>query len=45
VVAVLAGDAFSPHTVQVYLLAYMAATVGAFGVLTLMSSPYRGDDA
>ena len=29
----------------VYLLTYMAASLGAFGVLTLLSSPYRGDDA
>lgn len=44
-IAIIAGNEFTDHTVQVYLLTYMAATLGAFGVLTLLSSPYRGDDA
>lgn len=44
-VAIIAGNEFTADTVKVYLLTYMAATLGAFGVLTLLSSPYRGDDA
>ena len=44
-VAVIAGNEFTAAAVKVYLLTYMAATLGAFGVLTLLSSPYRGDDA
>ena len=44
-VAIIAGNELSSDAVKVYLLTYMAATLGAFGVLTLLSSPYRGDDA
>ena len=44
-VAIIAGNELSADAVKVYLLTYMAATLGAFGVLTLLSSPYRGDDA
>ncbi|MFM7786382.1 MAG: NADH-quinone oxidoreductase subunit NuoN [Gammaproteobacteria bacterium] len=43
--AVIAGNAFSQEAIFVYLLTYMAATLSAFGVATLLSSPYRGDDA
>jgi NADH-quinone oxidoreductase subunit N len=43
--AVVAGNTFSSQAVQVYLITYMAATLSAFGVMTLLSSPYRGDDA
>lgn len=44
-VALLAGNEFSLATVKVYLMTYLAATLCAFGVLTLLSSPYRGSDA
>jgi NADH-quinone oxidoreductase subunit N len=40
----VAGNEFSQEAILVYLLTYMAATLSAFGVATLMSSPYRGDD-
>lgn len=43
--ALIAGNAFSQEAIFVYLLTYMAATLSAFGVATLLSSPYRGDDA
>jgi NADH-quinone oxidoreductase subunit N len=43
--AIVAGNEFTYEAVMVYLLTYMAATLGAFGVATLLSSPYRGDDA
>ncbi|MBP8926135.1 MAG: NADH-quinone oxidoreductase subunit NuoN [Pseudomonadales bacterium] len=43
--AIVAGNEISHEAVLLYLLKYMAATLGAFGVLTLLSSPYRGDDA
>lgn len=43
--AIAAGNEFTHEAVLLYLLAYMAATLGAFGVATLLSSPYRGDDA
>jgi len=42
--ALVAGNEFSQEAILIYLLTYMAATLSAFGVLTLMSSPYRGDD-
>lgn len=44
-IAILAGNDIGNDAIAVYLLMYMAATLGAFGVLTLLSSPYRGDDA
>jgi NADH-quinone oxidoreductase subunit N len=44
-VAVIAGNDLSREAVLIYLLTYMAATLSAFGVATLLSSPYRGDDA
>lgn len=31
--------------VAIYLLTYVVTTLGAFGVVSLMSSPYRGHDA
>lgn len=35
----------SPEAVTVYLVTYIVTTLGAFGVVTLMSSPFRGQDA
>ncbi|PLK59198.1 NADH-quinone oxidoreductase subunit N [Candidatus Palibaumannia cicadellinicola] len=32
------------ETVGIYLVSYLFANLGAFGVVSLMSSPYRGDD-
>ena len=43
--ALLSGHDFSADAVLLYLITYMAASMGAFGVATLLSSPYRGDDA
>lgn len=33
------------ETVGVYLAGYLFASLGAFGVVSLMSSPFKGDDA
>ncbi|MCG3169563.1 MAG: NADH-quinone oxidoreductase subunit N [Pseudomonadales bacterium] len=44
-IAIVAGNTIGDDALGVYLLTYMAASLGAFGVLTLLSSPYRGDDA
>ncbi|MBA3581952.1 MAG: NADH-quinone oxidoreductase subunit NuoN [Gammaproteobacteria bacterium] len=33
------------EAIAVYLLAYVLTTLGAFGVIALMSSPYQGHDA
>lgn len=44
-IAILAGSSIGDEALRVYLLFYVAAIIGAFGVLTLLSSPYRGDDA
>jgi NADH-quinone oxidoreductase subunit N len=43
--ALLSEHSFSADAVLLYLITYMAASMGAFGVVTLLSSPYRGDDA
>jgi NADH-quinone oxidoreductase subunit N len=43
--ALIAGNELSAEAVMLYLVTYNAATMGAFGVATLLSSPYRGDDA
>lgn len=43
--AVVAGGALGMETVGVYLATYVATTLGAFGVVTLVSSPYTGTDA
>lgn len=45
IAAVVASNGLTVETVLIYLLTYGAATLAAFGVTTLMSSPYRGDDA
>jgi NADH-quinone oxidoreductase subunit N len=43
--AIVAGGTFSIETVGIYLATYVATTLGAFGVVTLVSSPYSGTDA
>jgi NADH-quinone oxidoreductase subunit N len=35
----------TPEAVGVYLITYVVTTLGAFGVVALMSSPYNGHDA
>lgn len=44
-VIVVAGGEIVEEAVGVYLLTYMVTTLGAFGVVALMSSPYHGHDA
>ncbi|MBS61861.1 NADH-quinone oxidoreductase subunit NuoN [Salinisphaera sp.] len=43
--AIVAGGSFGIETVGIYLATYVATTLGAFGVVTLVSSPYSGTDA
>jgi len=43
-IALKSGD-MSMETVGVYLAGYLFSSLGAFGVVSLMSSPYRGPDA
>ncbi|MES1924719.1 NADH-quinone oxidoreductase subunit NuoN [Salinisphaera sp. T31B1] len=42
---VAGGSGLAAETVGVYLTTYVATTLGAFGVVTLVSSPYSGTDA
>ncbi|MDB6061493.1 MAG: NADH-ubiquinone oxidoreductase chain [Verrucomicrobiaceae bacterium] len=44
-VAIVAGNNITFEAVAVYLVTYVVTTLGAFGVVALMSSPYRGQDA
>jgi NADH-quinone oxidoreductase subunit N len=44
-VIVVAGGDIVTEAVGVYLLTYVVTTLGAFGVVALMSSPYSGHDA
>lgn len=44
-VALVVGDGLAVETGGVYLLTYVLTTLGAFGVVTLLSSPAGGDDA
>lgn len=44
-VAIVAGTGITLEAVGVYLFAYVITTLGAFGVVALMSSPYHGHDA
>ncbi|WP_039058766.1 NADH-quinone oxidoreductase subunit NuoN [Enterobacter sp. Bisph1] len=41
----LQGGQMSMESVGVYLAGYLFSSLGAFGVVSLMSSPYRGPDA
>ncbi|MTD42567.1 NADH-quinone oxidoreductase subunit NuoN [Erwinia sp. CPCC 100877] len=41
----LQNGQMSMETVGVYLAGYLFSSLGAFGVVSLMSSPYRGSDA
>ncbi|WP_136068249.1 NADH-quinone oxidoreductase subunit NuoN [Modicisalibacter radicis] len=43
--ALVIGEGLSVEATGVYLVVYMLTTLGAFGVVTLISSPYRGEDA
>lgn len=44
-VAFIAGGPLATESVGVYLLTYVVTTLAAFGVVTLMSSPYGNHDA
>lgn len=44
-IALVAGTVGAIITVEIYLITYVVTTLAAFGVITLMSSPYQGKDA
>lgn len=44
-VAFIAAGQFATEAVGMYLLTYVVTTMAAFGVVTLVSSPYKGHDA
>jgi NADH-quinone oxidoreductase subunit N len=44
-VAFIAAGQFATEAVGIYLLTYVVTTLAAFGVVTLVSSPYKGHDA
>lgn len=43
--ALVVSEGLAGEATGVYLVVYMLTTLGAFGVVTLISSPYRGEDA
>ncbi|EMP54709.1 proton-translocating NADH-quinone oxidoreductase subunit N [Marinobacter santoriniensis NKSG1] len=44
-VAIVAGNALAIETTGVYLVTYLITTLAAFGVVTMVSSPFGGEDA
>lgn len=44
-IAVVAAGLSSLPTINIYIVAYVLTTIGAFGAVALMSSPYDGDEA
>ena len=44
-VALVATNGLAVEAIGVYLVTYVLTTLGAFGVITLMSSPFNGRDA
>ncbi|MAA63570.1 MAG: NADH-quinone oxidoreductase subunit NuoN [Alteromonadaceae bacterium] len=44
-VALVVADGLAVETAGIYLITYLMTTLGAFGVVTLLSSPYSGEDA
>ncbi|MCQ4313421.1 NADH-quinone oxidoreductase subunit NuoN [Pseudomonas stutzeri] len=44
-VALIASKGLAVEAIGVYLVSYVLTTLGAFGVITLMSSPFQGRDA
>lgn len=44
-VAIVVGGAMAMETAGVYLITYLVTTLAAFGVVTQLSSPFRGEDA
>ncbi len=45
VIALIATGGLAIEAVGVYLVTYVLTTLGAFGVVTLMSTPFKGRDA
>jgi len=45
VIALIASDGLATEAVGVYLATYVLTILGAFGVVTLMSTPFKGRDA
>ena len=45
VIALIASQGLAVEAVGVYLVTYVLTTIGAFGVVTLMSTPFKGRDA
>jgi len=44
-IALVASKGLAMEAIGVYLVTYVITSLGAFGVITLMSSPYKGRDA
>jgi len=44
-IAIVAVGTNSISTVNIYIVTYVLTTIGSFGVVALMSSPYDGDEA
>jgi len=44
-IAMVASKGLAVEAISVYLVTYVLTSLGAFGVITLMSSPYSGRDA
>ncbi|WP_165855334.1 NADH-quinone oxidoreductase subunit NuoN [Marinobacter sp. JSM 1782161] len=44
-VALVVADGLAVETSGIYLVTYLVTTLAAFGVVTLLSSPYSGEDA
>ena len=44
-IALIASNGLAEEAVGVYLVTYVLTSLGAFGVITLMSTPYSGRDA
>jgi NADH-quinone oxidoreductase subunit N len=44
-IALVASKGLAVEAINVYLVTYVLTSLGAFGVITLMSSPYSGRDA
>ncbi|WP_213878680.1 NADH-quinone oxidoreductase subunit NuoN [Pseudomonas sp. dw_358] len=45
IIALVASKGLALEAIGVYLVTYVLTSLGAFGVITLMSSPYSGRDA
>lgn len=44
-IALIASKGLATEAISVYLMTYVLTTLGAFGVITLMSTPFTGRDA